>query len=65
MKLAVVGITLTGIACLAFAAWGLYTPAGRTRFDEMDGIYPYLSGFVGWGLIAAAICMLVWIKIRS
>jgi len=65
MKLAVFGFTLAGLACLAFAAWGLYTPAGQTRFDEMDGIYPYLSGFVGWILSAVAICMLVWIKIRS
>lgn len=62
MKLIVPGLALTGLACLAFAAWGLYTPMGRTRFDEMDGIYPYLGGFLGWGLIAVAVVVHVFVR---
>lgn len=65
MKLIVPGLILAGLACLAFAAWGIYTPAGRTRFDEMDGIYPYLGGFLGWVLVAAAVILHVLTKIRS
>lgn len=57
MKLIVLGLILAGFACLAFAAWGIYTPMGRSKFEEMDGIYPYLSDFVGWLLIGAAVVM--------
>lgn len=64
MKLLIVGLTLAGLTCLAFAAWGLYTSAGRTRFDEMDGIYPYLSGLLGWLLIAVAVVACVLTKLR-
>ena len=53
MKLILLGLTASGVLCLAFAAWGLYTPAGRIRFDEMAGIIPFASGLVGLVLIGA------------
>lgn len=54
MKLIFLGLTASGLLCLGFAAWGLYTSMGRTHFDEMAGIIPYVSGLVGWVLIGSA-----------
>lgn len=57
MKLILLGLTLSGLLCLGFSAWGLYTPAGRIRFDEMAGIIPYMSGLVGWVFIGAGVVL--------
>ena len=45
-----------------FAVWGLYTKAGRTRFDEMDGLYPLGAGVLSGLLFVAALVM--WIVSR-
>jgi hypothetical protein len=38
----------------AFAYWGIYTRAGRARFDEMDGIIPFTAGAVAVVMLLAA-----------
>jgi len=34
-----------------FSYWGLFTEAGRSAFDEMDGLYPFYAG--GLAIVAA------------
>jgi len=65
MKLILIGLTLSGLSCLAFAAWGIYTPMGKSKFDEMDGIIPYLSGFLGWVLIAVALALAAYLSFKG
>lgn len=42
-----------------FAYWGIFTSAGRTRFDEMDGIYPWLAGAASLLLFLSA--LIIWV----
>ena len=68
--LRIVGWVLVVIAIpLAwFAWWGLFTAEGSRQYDEMDGMYPGLSGlgavisfvlaFVAWSISA-------WIRKRN
>jgi len=56
MKMPVVAGALTalGLVALGFGAWGRYTEAGRARFDEMAGMLPLASFYLGLVLLAAA-----------
>jgi hypothetical protein len=53
MRKAVVLLLLSAGALAAFAWWGTSTVAGRARYDEMDGLYPF-----GAGLLAAFLAVL-------
>ena len=55
MKLASTIFALIGCCCLAFAWWGMNTSAGRSRFDEMDGLYPFFTGIAGGVLLILAL----------
>ncbi len=50
------------VACLAFAYWGLATPAGRRAYDEMAGMIPMAAALAGaaFGLAAIAIWIVRW-----
>ena len=65
MKTVAIVLSLLGIVGLAFGAWGLYTPEGRSRYDEMDGLYPLFSGVAGGILISIAIVLAIIINIRG
>ncbi|NUZ07972.1 hypothetical protein [Piscinibacter koreensis] len=54
---------VVGIACEAFAYWGLSTASGRLAFDEMAGIVPFATGVSGAVLIAFA-ALLYWLATR-
>lgn len=62
MKRAAVLLAIAGLVLAAFGWWGVYTPAGMHRYDEMDGIIPAAAGFLGIVLLAAAACvaLLAW-----
>jgi len=47
---------LSGMACFLFVAWGVFTTAGRAKFDAMDSLYPIFAGVGGvvFILLAAA-----------
>lgn len=51
----IITIMLIGVGfCLCiFGVWGYYTPGGRARFDEMDGLYPVFAEIGGVILLAA------------
>ena len=58
-------LVLTGAALLVFGWWGVETPAGRQRYDEMDGIIPFAVGVLGAILLAAgAVTALVAMRKR-
>lgn len=47
MKTLAIILVFAGLTGLAFGYWRLNTPAGRTRFDEMVGLYPHFGGVAG------------------
>ena len=47
-----------GFCLCAFGVWGFYTPDGRARFDEMDGLYPMFAGAIG--IVALVIGSILW-----
>jgi len=47
------------LACLAFAYWGLATPAGRRAYDEMAGMIPMAAALAGALFALAAV--VIWI----
>jgi hypothetical protein len=47
MRFAAVLLLLSSVALCAFAWWGTSTVVGRTRYDEMDGLYPLGAGLLG------------------
>jgi hypothetical protein len=42
------------VVLVAFSAWGMFTDAGASRFDEMDGLIPFFAGVAGALLVPAA-----------
>jgi hypothetical protein len=54
-----------GAACLAFAYWGLKTPAGRRAYDEMAGIIPMAAGLLGVMLCVVALALWLWRWFRT
>ena len=59
MTIFAVALTLIGGAALAFGVWGTYTKAGRTRYDEMDGMYPGAS--LCLGILLLLVAAVLWI----
>jgi len=53
-------LVAAAMACVAFAVWGLKTPAGRRAFDEMAGIIPMAAGLAGVLLCVAALAIWLW-----
>jgi hypothetical protein len=47
-----------------FAFWGQYTVAGRTQYDEMDGLYPLGAGLPA-GLMVIAALGVAWLARRQ
>lgn len=63
MRLVVALLLLSAIGLGGFAWWGMSTAAGRARYDEMDGLYPFGAGVLaGFCVILALI--LAWIAAR-
>ena len=54
MKIVVAILVVLGLLGMALGVWGLFTDAGRARFDEMDGLIPFFCGVAGAILIIAA-----------
>jgi hypothetical protein len=59
MKLAASILAVIGVLLGVFGWWGLFTRAGQRRFDEMDGLYPFIAGIVGIVVIVAAIVLFI------
>ncbi|MCW8088021.1 hypothetical protein [Sabulicella glaciei] len=64
MRVVVALLLLLAAALGAFAWWGQYTVAGRTRYDEMDGLYPLGAGLLAGFLILAA-AGVAWLAARQ
>ena len=48
-------ITSLAIGALGFGFWGRYTESGHRAYDEMAGMIPLFSYYVGWFLAVIAI----------
>lgn len=66
MKLLAAILFVASAALGGFAWWGTQTPAGRRRYDEMDGLYPLGAGVGGGVLLVAAIVLgaIAWTRSR-
>lgn len=64
MKVTAIILALIGLVALVFGYWGVYTPAGRLAYDEMDGIYPLASGAFGALLLVISVVLLIIHKLR-
>ena len=53
MKIVIAILIVLGLLGMALGVWGLFTDAGRARFDEMDGLIPFFGGVAGAILIIA------------
>jgi len=54
LRILTASLACIGVLLLAFGYWGMETPAGQHRFDEMDGIIPFAAGVVGAVFFACA-----------
>ena len=61
------GLSLLVMAVVlgVFAWWGLRTAAGRQRFDEMDGMYPFFAGIAAAAFILVSVALLLVDFIRA
>jgi hypothetical protein len=59
MKIAVVLAMVVGLAMMAFGWWGQRSEAGRRKYDEMDGIYPWIAMAVGGMIVVIGIAWLI------
>ncbi len=55
MKLFLSISSVLGLALFLFGYWGKHSVAGKKRFDEMAGIIPEFSYWLGIGLLAAGL----------
>jgi hypothetical protein len=52
-----IGLLAIGIGLTAFGWWGLNTPAGRQRYDEMAGMIPMAAFWMG---CASGLAAIIW-----
>lgn len=57
MRAAVLLCLAVAAALTAFAFWGLETQAGRTAYDEMDGLYPLGAAMLAGLLTGGALVL--------
>lgn len=62
MRTATCILLALAVPLMIFAVWGMFTAAGRSRFDEMDGIYPLVAGVLGGLLLVSG--GVTWFFIR-
>lgn len=60
MKSAAMILFAFAASLLVFAWWGTSTAAGKRRYDEMDGIYPFAAGALGVILFVVAFGIVGW-----
>lgn len=53
MKIAAILAILLGLGLMAFGWWGQNSAAGKAKYDEMDGILPWIAMILG-GMVAVA-----------
>lgn len=61
MKTAALIALVVGVVALLFGAWGRFSAAGKSQFDEMAGIIPMAAWYAGMGLIILALGL--WLAI--
>ena len=64
MRFTAAPLLISAIALGAFAWWGQYTVAGRARYDEMDGLYPFGARLLAGCLVLVAFGLL-WFASRQ
>ncbi len=64
MPIATLVIFLVGLSAALFGAWGRYTEAGRTHYDEMAGMIPYFAWWAGIILIVVAAILGIGIVVK-
>ncbi len=57
-------LAVAGAGLLAFGWWGMNTPTGQRRFDEMAGIIPFWAGLLGGFLLCVAIVVALIGRLR-
>jgi len=50
-------LTVIGVAALAFGAWGRFSKPGQARFDEMAGMIPLVSFYLGAFLLLVSVVL--------
>jgi hypothetical protein len=58
-------MTVLAFGLLAFGYWGTATEAGQRRYDEMAGMIPYASWYLGLalaGFIGLRIAYIIWLN---
>jgi uncharacterized membrane protein len=62
---AIIGLIVVGSLFGIYGYWGAFTESGRTRYDEMDAMYPFFIGFgamtLCW-LIAIVLCIVKYLQ---
>jgi len=53
------------IVLLLFSYWGLFTSSGQKEFDEMDGIIPVFSGFIGVIIYLALLIRFIYLRYKK
>lgn len=53
------------MALITFGQWGIRSEAGRRAFDEMAGIIPYFSWYIGLVLLVVTVILATWSAWRA
>ena len=61
MLMTAIILTVLGIAATLFGAWGRFSEAGQRHFDEMAGMIPYFSYYLG--LLLLVVSLVIWVII--
>jgi hypothetical protein len=55
-------LLVVGVGLATFGWWGAFTAAGRHRYDEMDGIIPMASFYLGCAVGVGAV---IWLLVSA
>lgn len=65
MKATLIVLGLLSMALITFGQWGIRSEAGRRAFDEMAGIIPYFSWYIGLVLLVVTVILATWSAWRA
>lgn len=65
MNIFLIILSISGLSLTAFGWWGTKTKEGQQKFDEMAGMIPYFSYYLGIAFLVISLGIFIYLKVKK